>query len=190
MALNIQKLIDASLFFLSKDGYPFSKKRLNSFLLMADVKHMENHAVGITDDVINCLSSGPELHLTKQVFSGYMFTEDWQQYFVKTNEDKFLIKHNRISNALTLPEKETLKQVFKHFGDLSEDSIKFILQNMAMEWHEAGVSKFNPFLFFKSLGFNEDQAIEKQDVFLERMKIDKSTLNDFFERYNACREFG
>ncbi len=186
MSVNIEKLIDASLFFLSKDGHPFSKKRLNYFLVMADTKHMEHHTIGITDDIINSLPSGPRLHLTTQIFNGYMFTEQWRQHFVLTNDNQLLIKHGRLPASLSDAEKETLKQVFTRYGDLGEQSINYILQSSGMEWHENGSTKFNPFLFFKSLGFNNENARQRQEVYFDHMNMDRSSLNDFFDRYNQC----
>lgn len=188
MSVNIEKLIDASLFFLLKDGRPFSKKRLNCILMMADLNHMESHIIGITDDVINSLPSGPKLHLATQIFNGYMFTEQWRQHFISTNDNQLLIKHSRLPFSLNAREKEALKQVFAHYGDLDEQSISYILQSKGMDWHENGSTKFNPFLFFKSLGFTDAVAKEHQEIYFDHMSIDRSSINDFFDRYNQCEE--
>ena len=188
MSINIQKLIDASLFFLSKDGYPFSKNRLNSFLVMADIKCMEDHTLGITGDTINCFPAGPKLHLTTQILNGYMFTEDWKSHFIKTNENQLLIKQNRLPASLSEAEKIVLKFIHTRYGDLDENSINYVLQSKGMEWHENGSTRFNSFLFFKSLGFSDNESEKRQDIYLDYMNIDKSSLNYFFKRYNACKD--
>ena len=165
---NVRKAAQVTFFFAMKEGGQINVLKLSKLLYIADREHMYRHDSPILGDMLVSMDHGPVNSITLDFINGYATSRDRWDAFVADRAGYKIGVASEFSeddlDELSAAEFETLRNVWKQFGQKTKYQLRDWTHNNCPEWEDpAGSSAPIPYeRVFKFLGKRNAEELARQ----------------------------